>query len=293
MTTINGMPSIAINASALEKNEPVWLRNALNWHRLDRMQMTEEQAVSLVEKTMETDYFSSGTLLKPSIEEFTVIVRIPNTSANTYIAYRPALLTAEDICDDEINGIKRITYPAIDAYVYVNNEGTQCNFVLTLALCILENEGRKLRTTTQFISWEHDDPFTRFMIQDDEEKFSEFTRTVKGIFMAVQMMSMERPEIMVRETVREERQETVQHKGRYKKIRKTSMVRVIRVSDHDLETFVPRGHHNMTCPSWSVAGHMRRYKSGNEVWVKPYRKGKERNNPAAFQPKEYQIPKEV
>ena len=36
---------------------------------------------------------------------------------------------------------------------------------------------------------------------------------------------------MIRETVREERQETVKQKGRYKKVRKTNMVRVIRVTE--------------------------------------------------------------
>jgi hypothetical protein len=32
---------------------------------------------------------------------------------------------------------------------------------------------------------------------------------------------------------------------------------------------------------------MRHYKSGREVWIKPYRKGRQRNNPEAYQAKEY------
>lgn len=31
----------------------------------------------------------------------------------------------------------------------------------------------------------------------------------------------------------------------------------------------------------------RTYKSGKKVWIAPYRKGKERNNPKVYVPKEY------
>ena len=98
---------------------------------------------------------------------------------------------------------------------------------------------------------------------------------------------------MVRETVREERQETVKKKGRYKKVRKTSMVRVIRLTETAVENLSPRGHHTITCENWGVAGHWRHYKSGKTVWIKPYRKGRKRNNPEAYQPKEYLLSKEI
>lgn len=39
----------------------------------------------------------------------------------------------------------------------------------------------------------------------------------------------------------------------------------------------PRGTHNITCESWQVRGHYRRYKNGKVVFVRPYKKGKNRN----------------
>ena len=158
---------------------------------------------------------------------------------------------------------------------------------------VLERDGKRVNTSTQFVSWRNDDPFTRRLLSDEGMHFMEFSREAKAIFMAVQMLSLERPEVMVRETVREERQETVKQKGRYKKVRKTSMVRVIRLTEAAVESLGPRGHHVITCPNWGVAGHWRHYKSGKAVWVKPYRKGRERRNPEAYQPKEYALPKEI
>ena len=47
---------------------------------------------------------------------------------------------------------------------------------------------------------------------------------------------------------------------------------------------------SMSYPCWGVIGHMRHYKSGKTLWIKPYKKGKERNNPKKYQPKDYEIP---
>ena len=57
----------------------------------------------------------------------------------------------------------------------------------------------------------------------------------------------------------------------------------VREADRTSQT-VP---HEYTCPVWEVRGHMRHYKSGKTVYVAPYRKGKERDNPTAPTGKEY------
>lgn len=45
--------------------------------------------------------------------------------------------------------------------------------------------------------------------------------------------------------------------------------------------------HVIKCLCWGVRGHERHLKNGRVVWVKPYRKGKQRNNENAYKPKEY------
>ena len=50
------------------------------------------------------------------------------------------------------------------------------------------------------------------------------------------------------------------------------------------------GKHTMTCPAWGVVGHYRTYKkTGKRVWIAPYKKGKQRNNPQAYQTKDYGV----
>lgn len=45
--------------------------------------------------------------------------------------------------------------------------------------------------------------------------------------------------------------------------------------------------HEIKCLCWGVRGHVRHYKDGREIFIKPYRKGKERDNPDAYVAKTY------
>lgn len=47
--------------------------------------------------------------------------------------------------------------------------------------------------------------------------------------------------------------------------------------------------HTFSCLCWGVRGHFRHLKSGKTVFVKPFKKGKERNNMSAFSEKEYRL----
>lgn len=49
------------------------------------------------------------------------------------------------------------------------------------------------------------------------------------------------------------------------------------------------GDRIIQCPYWTVRGHYRTLKSGKKVWVRPYAKGKERNNPDQIVAKTYNI----
>ena len=45
----------------------------------------------------------------------------------------------------------------------------------------------------------------------------------------------------------------------------------------------------MKCLAWGVSGHYRHLKNGRVIWVKPYVKGKKRNDPEAYSPKIYRF----
>ena len=288
---IQGM---GIRAEAQRRYWKRWKGIGEKWTDLDRIMLTEPQVVAMAEEVIETEYFSSDTLKRPSIPEFTVIVGEAGKQENTYICFRKTLMNADDFIVPFVEGAESTIVPFIDAYCYVNNKGTLCNCVVTLCATTLKNTatGEVLTCSGQAASYYNDDPDTDRMFSD-MDYFNEFARTVKALYMAVQRISVKRPEVLVTTgTTEVEKTVTIKRKGRYKQVRKTKMVKVIRVSDDVIVRQDPRGHHKISCPCWGVAGHMRTYKTGKQVWIKPYRKGKQRHDPAAYVPKEYQLPEE-
>ena len=288
---IRGM---GIRENALKRYWNRWKGLGEKWTDLDRIMLTEPQAIAMVEEVVETEYFSSSTLKQPSIPEFTVVISEPGRLENTYICFRRTLMIAQDFISPFAEGAESSIVPFIDAYCYVNNKGTMCNYVITLIATTIKNTetGDALSCSGQTITYHNDGPDTEQMLSD-VEYFNEFARAIKALYMAVQRISVQRPEVLVHTGTEElERDVTIKHKGRYKQVRKTKMIKMIRISDEVPTRQNSQGHHKITCPCWGVAGHMRTYKTGKQVWIKPYRKGKQRHNPAAYVPKEYQLPKE-
>ena len=282
------MNDFGFDMEPMIKHREHWADQGRRWRDLDRVVMSEEQMIALAERLMDTDYFSSQTLIRPSVPEFTALIEEDGREENTYVCFRRSVMEETDFLAPTQEGLTRTITPVVDAYIYINNKGRMCNLVATIARVEMEYKGRKMTSTAQFLTWYHDDPATLYVIGNDRAYFQEFLRSVKCIYLGVQMLSLERPEVLTAETVREEYSGTVKKKGRYTSVRKARFVKVIRVTG----IAAPRGGHNITCPCWGVAGHWRNYKSGKRVWIGPYRKGRERRNPAAYKPKEYELPKE-
>lgn len=289
------MPTVALDYAAVEKNNPLWASMAKCWHRLDRIYSTEAQLVSLAETTETTAYLSSNTLQNPSIPEFVVIAQ-EESNINTYIGYRKTLLTKDDILPNEFQGVTRIMVPVIDAYVYINNGGSLCNFVITICKCILEKAGREMTSTGQFISYVHDDPISRSYTECDPQYIFEFSRSVKMIYFATQMLSTERPELLCygRTAVSEPHLKSKKKSGHKRPVRMIRTIRIPECATTLLAESLKRESFKISCPCWGVAGHWRTYKkTGKKVWIEPYRKGKKRHDSAAYQPKNYQFPDEI
>ena len=107
--------------------------------------------------------------------------------------------------------------------------------------------------------------------------------------MAVQKALYDRPSVFVTVQGRPAVRHEGRGKGRKKEgLRKVKAVRVIRLSKEEMTKYCAESR-KMNCPSWGVIGHWRNYKSGRRVWIHPYRKGRERNNPGQYAAKEYEI----
>ena len=109
-------------------------------------------------------------------------------------------------------------------------------------------------------------------------------RDIKFIYLAIQRALKYRPTMFYTPTGRKQ---TGSGSGEYIPQKHVQHpVRMIRVDAEELRKYAAPLQH-MNCPCWGVIGHIRHYKSGREVWIKPYRKGRQRNNPEAYQAKEY------
>lgn len=167
--------------------------------------------------------------------------------------------------------------------------------VVTLIKIIFEQDGREITCSGQLVTYHHDDAVTKLTLGADLQFFAEFVRTIKLTYLGVQMLSLERPELISygRTTVSGDKA-SVGRKSKHNQPHKTKFVRTIRFSDMAIQAIaesMKQPHHQMTCPSWGVAGHWRTYKkTGKKVWIEPYRKGKQRLNPNSYHPKNYEIP---
>lgn len=120
---------------------------------------------------------------------------------------------------------------------------------------------------------------------EDEEFVRQLCNETMMYFAGIQYLSLERPEVVVTSLTEVSYNKTVKKKGKYKTERRTKMIRNIRLNSKELA----KRHNTITCECWGVAGHWRTYKSGKQVFIHAYRKGKKRDDPNALVPKAYSI----
>ena len=108
--------------------------------------------------------------------------------------------------------------------------------------------------------------------------------------MLIQRVLYERPTVFVQSTQREIDMGVKIKKTKKQTLRKrvVKTIRVLQLNQPEYNTYLGK-HRVITCPSWGVMGHTRTLKSGKQIWIKPYRKGKERNNPDVYSPKQYDL----
>jgi hypothetical protein len=80
----------------------------------------------------------------------------------------------------------------------------------------------------------------------------------------------------------------IQSKKKHKKNKPTYRINLYKVIHlkKDWQTEIKK-HIEYTCPAWRVHGHYRTYKSGKQVYIKPYVKGKNRNDSSMIVDKTY------
>ena len=110
------------------------------------------------------------------------------------------------------------------------------------------------------------------------------------LYSIVQHLLLNRPELVVKNTVRGVPVAHNNQKHKHSKKRKIQTFRTITVNYEELEKVeATRPPREYSCLAWGVIGHWRNYKDGKRVWVNAHVKGKERNKPESYDSKEYVV----
>ena len=273
---------------------------AAKWERpfdmksYDRVEVTENEMSEMLKLAWQKKEFGSELIEYPSLREFTVYIREPGTNLGTMMCFRKSLLTREIV---DRRGNSSITYkPFVDAYIHFVGSPQNLDMVVTLAKATMKNENdkRTVNMTSSHQMWIGvRSPILKEAAIADYPLITEYCRDVKLVYMTMQYFFRHRPVLFKELTERRTVQKKQSNGKKTKYINKVRAIKVITVIPDELATVRVAVSHEITCPCWGVMGHWRTYKTGKKVWIQPYVKGKERNNPAAYQPKEYEFSKEV
>ena len=109
-------------------------------------------------------------------------------------------------------------------------------------------------------------------------------------YLRVQAILLNRPEVFKRVSVpAAQLEKTAPTRPHTHRQRKVKLCRITVVDREKIQAVSICQRREMQCPCWGVIGHVRHYKSGRDAWVKPYVKGKARNNLNMYSSKQYEV----
>lgn len=247
----------------------------------DTVEMTDEELNALLPQIETMEYSGSDLMLEPSLKEF--VLRLKDSSGrggeNTVLFKETLVPETGPVRDGELSRTDR---PLLDAYFFFG-KGSTADVVVNMGSCRFDGEDGKYMTCTyQRPVWARD-----WRIMEDRYLIDLF-RYIKFGYMLIQKALYERPVVFSEAPSRKVSRPAYSPKGQRKKKRVVKAVRVMRTNAEEFARYAKK-QREMSCPCWGVIGHWRNCKSGKKVWVRPHRKGRERDNPAAYSPKEYQL----
>ena len=275
------------NTEADQKRGLATWSHPSGFEKLDTIHTSEEALNDMVAMFETMEDRGIDLLEKPALPEFTLSAREPaplRSPRSVLVRFKRSAMR-DTVTIPVGDDCTQITKPVIDAYLSFDKTDA-IDAVLTLYAVRIRLGKESMSATGQDVHWINPDTVEGCMIAEDRynPELLEIFRGIKMSYLAIQRALKHRPTVFYTSTGRKQ---MCGNSGEYiPKKHVERSVRMIRVDDEELRRYAAPIRH-MNCPCWGVIGHMRHYKSGKEVWIKPYRKGKERNNPTAYQAKEY------
>lgn len=256
------------------------LGKKLDWTNLDNVDKLKVDERIVMEDNANVDY-GIDSFRNPALNKFGVEYYLDGKRDNKY--------------DDIYFGVNR----------YVFNLITTDNKTIKV-VCLLESyidghvsilgyfecDGKTEMFTTLFLDMKKGKPKFKLEEEDMQTYYTELL-DVYVQYSILQSIMKSKPSIVkvVNEqvVVDEEVGNTKKSSG-IKNSGKRNSVRIVKeiVIRDTVQTGKRAGtKHNIQCPAWGVMGHYRKCKSGKVVWIKPYKKGKKRDNPDLYKSKDY------
>lgn len=190
--------------------------------------------------------------------------------------------------EEKVNGKVNVFEPWMDIFYTDETTGEKCQESVGLAYTDMDaNKASFLQffgisMTDSKVNENYTSPF------ETNYNFCSFSLGV--VFLVIQKFLYDRPTMFTEISHREVEMGVKVKKTKKQTLRKriVKTVKTLRLNPIEYNNYVGK-HKVITCPSWGVIGHTRTLKSGKQIWIKPYRKGKERNNPDAYSPKQYDL----
>lgn len=265
-----------------------WMKTDLSG--LDRIELGNDEIDAIIDAVIDCPAGESSFFIKSPLKEFEVILVDENYPGySTKVVFKKTEFPKVKKTVTE-NREGRITYePQIDIFITLNESG-RTDLIANMG--IWEFKGRddkKSRGTMQKVMW-LDDAFEPiyFGSEEAQERIMLMLRDIKYIYLGIQNAFIERPTLFI-EATPVTKGNPIPHVNLAKDYRKVAIQKRIVINKVELPHFrnVTRV---MKCPCWGVMGHWRTYKSGKCIWIEPYKKGKHRNTPGAYSPKQYVVP---
>ena len=261
---------------------PVWERKWLQSfdpEAYDTISVDKDCMEEMLPQIETMDYSGSDLLLQPSLREFRLRVHTDGYENN--IVFRKSFLPERYKQDGTKE--KTLLTPKIDAYVFFHSSKTP-DMIINIGIWRLMTGEKDITGNFQQMIW------TAFNPAYLSEDLIEHSRLYKFAYMLMQKALYERPVIFRSATVPHSVAKTGKKRnGKAKRIVK--MIKVMQIQNDEFTEYI-KAQRSMTCPCWGVIGHWRTYKSGKQVWINPYKKGRLRHDSSAYSPKNYTLPKE-
>ena len=262
------------------------------FEKLDTIRVTEAEADKFVTPLGEMKMDSITLMEKPALREFELVVSEPVPSVNmTVVRYKKSILPAEPVIVPGDGGNQIEMVPCIDAFMSFRN-AVEVDSVMTIfTFRALDKNGNVTLTgTLQKEFWRNYDLRLNYAMDKDYSMFIEIMRDIKLVYLGIQRAISEKPVIFTETSGRKAPQSAGSGRNQHGR-RKARIAKIICVNQEELKKYAGP-HKHMTCPCWGVIGHWRTYRSGKQVWIAPYRKGRKRNDASAYEPKDYECMKE-